>query len=66
MCRIVLKEEIDSESLEISPREEKRNHIIEGIRHKIMDIPIFNREKKYEDYLKNRQNKTININFVAE
>ena len=70
MCKTLLREEIDSGDLEKSPREEKRNPIIEEARHKIMDIPIFNRrliaEKKYEDYLKNTQNNVNNINFVDE
>jgi len=73
-CKILANEEIDSENLDISkkesPRNNKYNDAIEEIRKTIMNIPIFERdkiaEKKYNDYLKNKSNRSINLNFFEE
>jgi len=73
-CKILANEEIDSKTLDISkkesPRNNKYNDAIEEIHKTIMNIPIFERnkiaEKKYNDYLKNKSNKSINLNFFEE
>lgn len=73
-CRYLINEEIDSETLDISKkrslRDNKVNKLIEELRKQIKELPIFERDKiaedKYNNYIKNKSNNSINLDFFEE